>query len=193
MGLGFKIKKRLSFLNFRYKKFGKRSIIYKPILISGKKYISIGDNVMIRNGARIEAIHTHNNVIYDCSIFIGNNTNIEQGFHCTSAGVLKIGNNCDILPYVLITNINHTYNQIDRNVNENDFEVKDTIISDNCFIGMNAKIFPGVHIGKNVIIGANSIVMNDVDDYCVVAGTPAKVIKKYDFEKKEWLKVKEGK
>ena len=193
MKLGFKIKKRLSFLNFGYKNFGKRSIIYKPILINGKKYISIGNNVMIRNGARLEAIPKHNNNNYDCSIIIGDNTNIEQGFHCTSAGVLKIGSNCDILPYVLITNINHTYDQIDRNINENDFEVKETIISDNCFIGMNAKIFPGVHIGKNVIIGANSIVMNDIPDYCVAIGTPAKVIKKYDFEKKEWIKIKEDK
>ena len=175
----------------RFKKLGKKSMINKPILISGKKYIEIGDNVFVRNNARIEAVDKWNNSQYSPKITIGNNTSIEQGFHCTSAGNLIIGNDCDILPYVMITNISHSYEEIGINVNKQKIEVKDVTIGDNCFIGMNAKIFPGVTIGKNVIIGANSIVMTDIPDYCVAVGTPARVIKKYDFDKKEWVKVKE--
>jgi len=45
------------------------------------------------------------------------------------------------------------------------------------------------HIGHNCVIGANSVVTSDIPDYCVAVGIPAKVIKKYDFKKKSWIKV----
>ena len=45
------------------------------------------------------------------------------------------------------------------------------------FIGANAVILEGIHIGHHAIIGAGSIVLHDVDDYMVVAGNPAKVVK----------------
>ena len=52
-------------------------------------------------------------------------------------------------------------------------------IGSNVYIGMDAKIMPGVTIGKGAIIGAGSVVTRDVPDYCVAAGVPAKVIKSF--------------
>ena len=54
----------------------------------------------------------------------------------------------------------------------------DTVIGNDVWIGQNAVILPGVHIGNGVIIGANSIVGRDVDPYTIVAGNPARVIRK---------------
>ena len=51
------------------------------------------------------------------------------------------------------------------------------VVGDNVFVGMKALILPGVTIGNNCIVGANSVVTKDVPDNCVVAGNPAKVIK----------------
>ena len=51
------------------------------------------------------------------------------------------------------------------------------IVIDDAWIGTNAIIFPGVHIGKNSVVGAGSVVTKDVDENVVVAGNPAKVIK----------------
>ena len=51
------------------------------------------------------------------------------------------------------------------------------VIGDNCFIGAGAKIFGGIHIGNNVTITANAIVIHDVPDNVVVGGVPAKIIK----------------
>ena len=45
-------------------------------------------------------------------------------------------------------------------------------------------------IGRHCVIGANSVVSKDIPDYCVAAGIPAKVIKQYNFESKEWEKKK---
>lgn len=51
-----------------------------------------------------------------------------------------------------------------------------TIIGDNCFIGMNSSIMPGVHIGNNCVIGTGSVVTKDVPNNMVVAGNPARII-----------------
>lgn len=54
----------------------------------------------------------------------------------------------------------------------------DTVIGNDVWIGQNAVILPGVHIGDGAIIGANSIVGSDVGPYRIVAGNPAKELKK---------------
>ena len=54
----------------------------------------------------------------------------------------------------------------------------DTVIGNDVWIGQNAVILPGVHIGDGAIIGANSVVGSDVEPYTIVAGNPAKVVRK---------------
>jgi virginiamycin A acetyltransferase len=54
----------------------------------------------------------------------------------------------------------------------------DTVIGNDVWIGQNAVILPGVHIGDGAIIGANSIVGSDVDPYTIVAGNPARPLRK---------------
>ncbi len=89
----------------------------------------------------------------------------------------------------MITNIDHNYEKLNTPSCEQGITVTDVKIGNYCFVGMNAKIFPGVTIGDNVIVGANSIVTHDIPSYSVVVGAPAKIIKKYDFDKKHWIKV----
>ena len=54
----------------------------------------------------------------------------------------------------------------------------DTIIGNDVWIGQNATILPGIHIGDGAIIGLNSVVGSDVEPYTIVAGNPAKEIRK---------------
>lgn len=54
----------------------------------------------------------------------------------------------------------------------------DTIVGNDVWIGQRVTIMPGVHIGNGAIVGANSTIASDVEPYCVVAGNPAKVIRK---------------
>lgn len=63
-----------------------------------------------------------------------------------------------------------------------------TIIGDGTWIGSNCMIGP-VSIGKNCVIGFGSFVNKDIPDYSVAVGCPAKVIKTYDFNKKQWVRV----
>ena len=64
----------------------------------------------------------------------------------------------------------------------------DTVIGNDVWIGQNAVILPGVHIGDGAIIGANSVVGSDVDPYTIVVGNPAKPLRKrFDTELIELL------
>lgn len=61
----------------------------------------------------------------------------------------------------------------------NDMPVKgNTVIGNDVWIGQNATILPGVHIGNGAIIGANSVVGSDIEPYAVVVGNPARTIRK---------------
>lgn len=53
----------------------------------------------------------------------------------------------------------------------------DTVIGDGAWIGMRAFIMPGVKIGEGAIIATNSVVVKDVEPYCIVGGNPAKPVK----------------
>lgn len=77
----------------------------------------------------------------------------------------RIGKNCTILPGVVIGN---------KHLEDSDDWV---IIGDNCYLGLNSKIFGSVTIGNNVTIGANAVVTKDIPDNAVVGGVPAKIIK----------------
>lgn len=183
------MKRRINFNKIVYKSFGKKSIIYNPMCVCGKKYIEIGSNVTIRDYVRIEAIDKYMDQKFCPCIKIGDNTSFEQGGHIISNDKLIIGNNCVFSARVFISTANHSYEEIGINVLKQKLLNSKVVIGDNCFVGIDVKIFPGVKIGNNVIIGAGSIVKNDLPDYTVCAGVPAKVIKKYDFKEKKWIKV----
>lgn len=191
MRVKIKIQKIFSRFRLGWKKFGKHSVIYQPILVSGKKGISIGNNVFIRNGARFECIFSWGGASkqhYDASITIGDNTSIEQNVQLCSAGKLQIGHDCLLTADVYVGNVIHSYESPDQGPLGQPLIVEDVSIGDYTFIGVGTKVLPGSHIGKNCIIGANSVIKGEIPDYSVAAGCPARVIKRYDFESGCWRK-----
>lgn len=63
------------------------------------------------------------------------------------------------------------------------------IIDDDCWLGFGSEILSGVHIGKHSIVAARAVVTKDVPPYTIVAGNPAKIVKQYNFDTKQWEKV----
>lgn len=104
---------------------------------------------------------------------VGYNCHIYSNIGKAEAYLIEIGDNVTISNDVqIITHDNSIIKLID---NMTDYFGK-VIIQDDCFIGARAIILPGVTIGKNSIVGAGSVVTRSVEDYCVVAGNPAKKI-----------------
>lgn len=172
-------------------KYGENIKFANPMMIVNPKHIYIGDNVVIRSGIRLECIVKWKSRKYNPSLKIGKNVIIEQNCHISCASSIEIKDNVLISSYAFITDLNHEYSQINEPIMKQGLIVKKTLIQENSFIGTGAKIMAGVTIGKHCIIGANSVVTKDIPDYSVVAGAPAKIIKCYNSETKEWLKVRE--
>lgn len=173
----------------RFGKMGHKCVVEKPILTTNLRNVFLDSCIQIRKNSRIETIEQWGAQKFQPTVTIGKNTSIEQNLHLTCAQKIIIGKNVIISAYVMITDIDHSYQEINKNVLKQQLEVKTVYIGDYCFIGMGAKIMPGSKIGRNCVIGANSIVKGEIPAYSVVVGTPAKVIKKYNFETEKWEKV----
>lgn len=110
--------------------------------------------------------------------FDNSSLNVFQQPGCYYQGFDKIyiGKNVWIAPNVGIITANHDLTDPDKHS-----EGKPVIISDRCWIGMNSVILPGVILGENTVVGAGSIVTKSFPDgYCVIAGNPARLIKRID-------------
>ena len=108
------------------------------------------------------------------NIKIGKNVWVQQGCTFMDRGGITIGDNVFIAPKVNLVTLNHSLDPKLRSATI----AKPIIIEDGVWIGINATILQGVRIGKNSVIGANSVVTRDVPPNTVVAGNPAKVVKK---------------
>lgn len=170
------------FIRFLIPNIGPFSYVGGVIYVYGGWNVKIGNRVRIHPGLRIE---TH----YGGVITIDRNVAIQQNFHITSAREnLIIGANTTILGNVFITNIDHDYKTISQHILDQEYVVKTTRIGENCYIGYGAAIQAGTILGKQCIIGANSVVRGVFPDYCVIVGAPAKIVKRYNVETKEWLR-----
>ena len=148
--------------------------------------ISLGKNVFIRSFARLEVVDYGEIIIED-------NVSIEQSFTITATGKLVIGKNTIISFNVMITDVDHDYQEVDKHILKQKYIKKITKIGENCFIGSGAKIQAGTVLGKQCIVGTNAVVRGKFPDYCVIVGTPAKIIKRYDTSNKQWRRTdKEG-
>ena len=178
---------RLFFAN-RLGKFGKNSYIREGRHIVGWHHIHIGSGVVIGKNCRIICFNEHKKTIYNPNFIIGNNTYIGEYLTVFCAGQVKIGENCLIASNVMIADENHGLD-ISLDYSENRLEVKSVTIGNGVWIGEKVCILPGVTIGNKSVVAAGSGVTINVPEYSIVAGNPARVIKKYDFELNKWVKV----
>lgn len=171
---------------WRFGHIGRRTVIYQPLRLVNSQNVFLGDSVSLYKQARIETILKWGNEQYQPKIIIGNGVSFQQRLHLTCARHVEIKDDAVILADVCITDINHSYKDIMKNVLSQPLEVKATIIGRCCFIGMGAKIMAGTQLGDNCIVGSNSVVSGVFPPFTVLVGTPAKMIKRYDFATHTW-------
>lgn len=183
-----KIATLLSSFIFRvsFKNFGTKSSIFKPDILQGVKYIEVGDRVVIQPGLWALALKIDNN---EPILNIGNNVYIGRFLHIVSVRRVVIEKDVLIADKVYISDNLHEYKDIHIPVSQQPVVFKgDVVIKEGVWIGENVSII-GACIGRNSVVTANSVVTKDIPDYSVCAGVPAKVIKKYCFERNEWISV----
>jgi acetyltransferase-like isoleucine patch superfamily enzyme len=169
-------------LRFFIKHIGLLSYIGKTTYVSGGRNIIIGTKVRIFPGLRAEC-HNGGEIIIKDDVSIGQNLHI-----ISSNTKLTIGAHTTLSGNVFITNIDHSYNIIEKHILQQDYVVRQTEIGEFCFMGYGVVIQAGTILGNQCIVGANSVVRGIFPDYCVIVGAPAKIVKRYNFETKNWDK-----
>lgn len=152
-----------------FMKRGKGSVIYRSV----RKDITPFHPFVIGKRSVIEDFACINNAVGE--IQIGNNTRI--GLHNTIIGPVHIGSQVNLAQGVVISGLNHNYQNTNKPISEQGVYTSLITISDDVYIGANAIIAAGVTIGKHCVIGAGSVVTKNIPDYSVAVGNPAKVIK----------------
>lgn len=121
---------------------------------------------------------------YGSHIEVGKN--FFANYNCTILDVAKvvIGDNCQMAPNVAIYTAGHPLHPDSRNSGY-EYGISVTI-GDNVWIGGNAVIMPGVHIGSNTVIAAGSVVTKDIPDWVVAGGNPCRVIRSITEEDRKY-------
>lgn len=133
----------------------------------------------------IEAFATINNGVGD--VHIGENTII--GIGNVIIGPVIVGNDVMFAQNIVVSGLNHGFEDITIPPSRQKVNCKQIVISDNVWIGANCVVTAGVTIGKHSVIGAGSVVTKDIPPYSVAAGNPARVIKQYDNDSGLWERV----
>lgn len=123
------------------------------------------------------------------NILIGDNFCGLNDLKILCCGSVKIGDNVTCAGNTFITSENHGLNPLTPSFNDNPLEESNVNIEDGVWIGEKVIILPGVTIGKKSVVGAGSVVTKDIPQYSIAVGNPAKVIKKWNFEKNEYDKI----
>jgi acetyltransferase-like isoleucine patch superfamily enzyme len=110
------------------------------------------------------------------------------GLGNTVIGPVHIGNHVNTAQNVVVSGLNHNYQDPERRIDEQGVSTSLITIEDDVWIGANSTVLAGVTIGRHSIVAAGSVVTRSVPPYSVCAGAPAKVVKQYDFEQKAWVK-----
>jgi len=179
----------------KFKVVGKNLYIEKPFKILNPKYIEAGSRFRVFSGSRIECIDRYENQVFNPILKIGNNVTINNYFHIAVINEIILEDYVLIAGKVYISDHNHgNYKDIHSSpnippANRELISPGRVILREKCWIGEGVCILPNVIIGKGSIIGANSVVTKNIPDFCIAAGNPAKVIKKYDFSTSQWCNV----
>jgi len=190
MRILFKIKYILRFIKiklwmWKYKFFdvqriGRNSLIEPYVHFEGGKIDDYGHRgIVIGSNCRIYA---YNQLVTDTfikkgGIYIGNNVGINYGGYFGGSGGIKIGDNVLIGPKVLILSSGHEFSNFKKPVNQQPLKFGEVIIENDVWLGGGVIILPGVKIGRGCVIGAGAVVTKSLQEYAVVVGNPAKIVK----------------
>jgi len=175
---------------FLFGSYGRDVYIESGVVINRPRFVHLGDHVRIKRNTSIN-LHPKDKQSKEGLLFIGNDVIISEGCIISACNRIVIEDSVGISPYVMIVDNSRKPGDIIRPSKEQPIEIGTIHIGADSWIAYNACILPNVTIGKHCIIGALSVVTEDIPPYSVAVGSPARVIKRYDLDLKQWVSVDE--
>jgi len=138
-----------------------RYVIYKFL------FKEMGKNVVIMEGSKIFDFK---------NIEIGEYSSLNEYCYLIGNGSIKIGSWTRIASYVSLITVDHVFTDPSVKIKKQGLVSAPIVIGDDVWIGTKATILKGITIGNGAVIGAGSVVTDDIPSFAVVAGVPAKII-----------------
>lgn len=161
------------------------SIVLLPRKIQGAQAIFVGEDSMVGKNSWIAALQEYKGQTFQPRIEIGAHVRIGDNFVLTVVDNVSIGDGCLFSQNVFISD--HTHGAVPGEVspaNQPLVSKGPVSIGKHCFIGIRAVIMPGVVLGDFCIVGANTVVTHSFPSGSVVAGAPARLVRKNDVPRK---------
>jgi acetyltransferase-like isoleucine patch superfamily enzyme len=184
----FRIRDYLSALCYRaltpfFGKLSSSARIIRPLRIVGARYMFVEANSTVQVGAYIALLKIHPQVP---ELRIGEGAMIGSHIHIIGTRRIVIGRRALLADRVYLSDNLHEYTDISRPILAQGLrQIADVEIGEGAWIGENVCII-GSSVGCNSVIGANSVVTRDIPDYCMAAGAPAVIHKRYCPDSKVW-------
>jgi acetyltransferase-like isoleucine patch superfamily enzyme len=173
--------------HFLFGSYGKDVYIEPGVVINRPRYVHIGDHVTIKRNTAIN-VHPEDRESKEGVLFIGKGTHITQGVIISAFHRIIIEENVGIAPYVCIIDNSRKAGDISRSLSQQNIETGPVHIGAESWLAYNVCVLPNVKIGKHCLIGALSIVNTDIPSYSLAVGCPARVVRRFDFNRMEWVR-----
>ena len=169
---------------------GYNSSIHMPRWIESPNCLHIGANTVILPGSRISALQRYRDFVYEPKIRIGDGVYIGRHAYFAAIDSIEIDDGCVLSEYVYITDLSHGLHPHKGPIMEQPLESKGPVyIGKNCFLGFRVCVMPGVQLGNNCVVGANSVVTKSFPAGSMIAGAPAVLIKMFSPGSGQWVPV----
>jgi acetyltransferase-like isoleucine patch superfamily enzyme len=172
----------------RFAACGPGSVVYPPAVIVGHERIHIGDGVVVLPGAFLSVVGEWDGRGYDPRLLIGDGARIGFDAVIACVGRVEIGARVLTADRVFIGDTYHQYRDPEKAILDQGLaEPKPVSIGPGAFLGINSVVLPGVTVGEGAYVGAGAVVTGDVPPRTVVAGNPARPIRRW--EAGEWRRI----
>jgi acetyltransferase-like isoleucine patch superfamily enzyme len=158
--------------------FGPHSVLQPPVSVAGADRIRVGSGVWVGAGCWLHSVgRTGDTVVLE----LGDGTNLAGNCTLAAASSIRLGAHVLLARGVYVADHAHAFADRDRPVILQGIDrIAPVVLEDGCWLGENVVVCPGVRIGRNAVVGANSVVTRDVPERCVAVGAPARVIRHLD-------------
>jgi acetyltransferase-like isoleucine patch superfamily enzyme len=175
----------------RFKSAGLHISIGPHFVAHNPDRISVGDDVAIARGVTLRAL-----TVYPWSdppqkfapeIVVGRGCFINRDCEISAICRVVLGENVMLAQCCYIADNNHGYQDTSRPVKTQPLSAPGEVhIGDGSWLGANCVVVGDIRIGKNCVVGAHSVVNDNMPDFCVAVGSPARIVKRWDANSRTW-------
>lgn len=158
--------------------FGARNALERPLRLGGEGRIAIGSDVFVGAGSWLQVLDEPGGD--HVALEIGDGVSIAGGCVLSAASSVRLGRRVLIARNVYISDHIHAYDDTTTAVLDQGIaRVEPVEIGDGAWLGENVIVCPGVRIGRGAVVGGNAVVIDDVPDFALAVGVPARVVRSF--------------